>query len=207
MAEIEYFYAAYSGYAYLGSRKFLEIVAQGSHTIKHKPFDLRVSMTEIGGQPLGDRTEDNLEYFFGRELERWSEFRDAPILKRSPTHHGNSITPSNTMLIAALVKGINIDKLAHEMMEQHWAHDCDLANVNTLASIARRVGIDPLPLLEISSSQAVLKIYEENTREAIERSVFGSPTYFIDGDMFYGQDHLELVERALIEPFSQRIQK
>ena len=37
MAEIEYFYAAYSGYAYLGSRKFLEIVAQGSHTIKHKP--------------------------------------------------------------------------------------------------------------------------------------------------------------------------
>ena len=207
MAEIEYFYAAYSGYAYLGSRKFLEIVEQGSHTVKHKPFDLRVSMTEIGGQPLGDRTEDNLEYFFGRELERWSEFRDAPILKRSPTHHGNSITPSNTMLIAALVKGVNIDKLAHEMMEQHWAYDCDLADVNTLVSIARRVGIDPSPLLEISSSQEVLKIYEENTREAIERSVFGSPTYFIGGDMFYGQDHLELVERALIKPFSQRIQK
>jgi 2-hydroxychromene-2-carboxylate isomerase len=207
MAEIEYFYAAYSGYAYLGSRKFLKIAAQGDHTIKHKPFDLRVSMDAIGGQPLGERTEGNLEYFFGRELERWSEFRDAPILKRSPTYHGNSINPSNTMLIAALVKGVNIDKLAHEMMEQHWAHDCDLANVNTLASIARRVGIDPLPLLEISSSQEVLKIYEKNTREAIERSVFGSPTYFIDGDMFYGQDHLELVERALIEPFSQRIQK
>tara|TARA_B110000240_G_scaffold23194_1_gene23518 strand:- start:109 stop:732 length:624 start_codon:yes stop_codon:yes gene_type:complete len=207
MAEIEYFYAAYSGYAYLGSRKFLKIAAQGDHTIKHKPFDLRVSMNAIGGQPLGERTEGNLEYFFGRELERWSEFRDAPILKRSPTYHGNSINPSNTMLIAALVKGVNIDKLAHEMMEQHWAHDCDLANVNTLASIARRVGIDPLPLLEISSSQEVLKIYEKNTREAIERSVFGSPTYFIDGDMFYGQDHLELVERALIEPFSQRIQK
>ena len=111
------------------------------------------------------------------------------------------------MLIAALVKGVNIDKLAHEMMEQHWAYDCDLADVNTLASIARRVGIDPSPLLEISSSQEVLKIYEENTREAIERSDFGSPTYFIDEDMFYGQDHLELVERALIEPFSQRIQK
>jgi 2-hydroxychromene-2-carboxylate isomerase len=69
------------------------------------------------------------------------------------------------------------------------------------------VGIDPSPLLEIASSQEVLKIYEENTKEAIKRSVFGSPTYFIDGDMFYGQDHLELVERALIEPFSQRIQK
>ena len=207
MAEIEYFYAAYSGYAYLGSKKFMEITAQGDHTINHKPFDLRVSMDAIGGQPFHERTIDNLEYFFGRELERWSEFRDAPIFKRSPTYHGNSITPSNTMLIAALVRGINIDKFAHEMMEQHWAHDCDLANFNTLASIARQVGIDPSPLLEIASSQEVLKIYEENTREAIKRSVFGSPTYFIDGDMFYGQDHLELVERALIEPFSQRIQK
>ena len=38
-------------------------------------------------------------------------------------------------------------------------------------------------------------------RKSIERSVFGSPTYFIDGDMFYGQDRLEMVERALRQPY------
>jgi 2-hydroxychromene-2-carboxylate isomerase len=43
-----------------------------------------------------------------------------------------------------------------------------------------------------------------NTEEAINRSVFGSPTYFVDGDMFYGQDHLEIVERALQQPFAGR---
>jgi len=51
----------------------------------------------------------------------------------------------------------------------------------------------------------VLQIYAANTQKAIEMSVFGSPTYVVDGDMFYGQDHLEMVERALIQPFTQRI--
>ena len=205
MAEIEYFYAAYSGYAYLGSKRLMEITNLSGHTIKHWPFDLRASMDAVGGQPLDQRTEANLEYFFGRDLERWSEFREVPVLKRSPTHHSNSITPSNTMLIAGLVKGINIDNLAHEMMEQHWAYDCDLADTDTLAKIALSVDIDPWPLLEISNSKEVLKIFAENTKEAIDRSVFGSPTYFVDGDMFYEQDHLELVERALVKPFNNRI--
>ena len=109
------------------------------------------------------------------------------------------------MLIAGLVKGISIDNLAHEMMEQHWAYDCDLADTHNLAKIALSVDIDPWPLLKISNSKEVLKIYAENTKEAIDRPVFGSPTYFVDGDMFYGQDHLELVERALVKPFNNRI--
>ncbi|MBC8219401.1 MAG: 2-hydroxychromene-2-carboxylate isomerase [Proteobacteria bacterium] len=207
MTEIEYFYASYSGYAYLGSKRLMEIANLSGHTIKHRPFDLRAIMAAAGGQPFSERTTANIEYFFGRELERWSEFREAPMLKRLPTHHSNSITPSNTMLIAGLVKGINIDNLAQEMMMQHWAYDCDLADTDTLAKIALSVDIDPLPLLEISNSKEVLKIYAENTKEAIEKSVFGSPTYFVDGDMFYGQDRLELVERALVTPFNKRIAK
>jgi 2-hydroxychromene-2-carboxylate isomerase len=46
-----------------------------------------------------------------------------------------------------------------------------------------------------------MKVYEKNTEEAIARSVFGSPTYFVDGDMFYGQDRLEIMERALHTPY------
>ena len=58
-----------------------------------------------------------------------------------------------------------------------WAYDRDLADNDTLATIARSVGIDPEPLLVISGSKVVLDIYEANTKEAIEISVFGSPTY------------------------------
>ncbi len=205
MAEIEYFYAAHSAYAYLGSRRFMEIAAAAGRTIAHKPYDLRAGIVGVGSKTIGERTGGHLEYFFGREVERWSEYRNAPVKKRLPTHHYKSITPSNTMLIAGLVKGLNIDELAHAMLEQHWRDDVDLADEGTLAKIARSVGIDPAPLFAISGSREVLDIYEANTREAIERSVFGSPTYGVDGDMFYGQDRLEMVERALARPFTTRL--
>jgi len=48
----------------------------------------------------------------------------------------------------------------------------------------------------------VRAVYEANSKEAVERSVLGSPTYFVDGDMFYGQDHLEMVERACVKPYA-----
>ena len=205
MSEIEYYYSANSAYAYLGSRRFMEIADAAGRTIAHKPFDLRASLNAVGSQPFNERTEKHMEYFFVRELERWSEYRSAPVLKQYPTHHDNALTPSNTMLIAGLVKGLNIDRLAHAMMEQHWAHDCDLADNKTLATIARSVDIDPVSLVAISDSKEVRQIYAANTQKAIEMSVFGSPTYVVDGDMFYGQDHLEMVERALVRPFIQRI--
>jgi 2-hydroxychromene-2-carboxylate isomerase len=205
MAEIEYFYAAHSAYAYLGSTHFMEIAAASGRAIAHKPYDLRAGITGVGSKTIGERTAGHLEYFFGREVERWSEFRNAPVMKRLPTHHHKSITPSNTMLIAGLVKGLNIDQLAHAMLERHWRDDVDLADTDALAAIARSVDVDPDPLFAISGSKEVLDIYGANTKEAIERSVFGSPTYVVDGDMFYGQDRLELVERALSKPFTTRL--
>ena len=62
--------------------------------------------------------------------------------------------------------------------------------------------LDPTPLLDNALSPDVQRIYQANTEEAIQRSVFGSPTYFVDGDMFSGQDHLEMVERALQRPYA-----
>ena len=68
--------------------------------------------------------------------------------------------------------------------------------------VAEAVGLEAL--LAAADSAPVRTIYEANTGEAIRRSVFGSPTYFVDGDMFYGQDHLEMVERALKKPYQGR---
>jgi len=56
-------------------------------------------------------------------------------------------------------------------------------------------------LLDEATLLPARSTYAANNAQAIERSVFGSPTYFLDGDMFYGQDRLELLERALIAPF------
>ena len=201
MAELEYFYAGYSGYAYLGSRRFMQIARESGNEIKHRPFDLRYLLDHNGCQPFDERTEAYNSYFFVREIERWSEYRNAPIAKAFPTYHSNSIEPSNKMLIAAMDLGYNIDEFSCVMMEQHWRYDCDLADMDTLTAIASCVGLDPIPLMEHMKSEQVDKIYRANTDEAVAKGMFGSPTYIVDGDPIYGQDHLEIVERALRKPF------
>jgi 2-hydroxychromene-2-carboxylate isomerase len=93
------------------------------------------------------------------------------------------------------------------MMYAHWVDDANLSNLDDLAKITNSVGLNADKLIEASSSKDVLDTYNENTKEAVAMSVFGSPTYMIDGDMFYGQDSLDLVEYALNKPFRETISK
>ena len=89
------------------------------------------------------------------------------------------------------------------MLQAHWRDDANIADRNMLRQLAQAVSLDGDALLEQAQTAKIQKQYELNTREAIERSVFGSPTYFVGGDMFYGQDRLEIVERALVQPFAR----
>ncbi len=202
MAEIEYFFSAHSAYAYIGSAKLTEISKQGNHTIVYRPMDLRAVVAITGPGPTNALTPQRRAYFSGREIVRWAEARGIGILTHDPKHHDNGIALSNGVLIAGLELGLDISLLAHRMLEAHWRDNANLDDRDTLSILSSEVGLDPAPLLDAALSPSIQAIYEANTKEAIERSVFGSPTYFVGGDMFYGQDHLELVERALVKPFA-----
>ena len=202
MSEIEYFYSAHSAYAYLGSARFAEIARAANRRIAHKPMDLRKVVAVTGPGSTNGRTSERRRYFSGREIERWAEFRFAPVMQGFPAHHDKDMTLPNGMLIAGLLQGVNVDRLAHYILEAHWRDDADLADRETLTQLGKMSGVDPEPLLEAALSPEAQAVYASNTEEAINRSVFGSPTYFVDGDMFYGQDHLEMVERALQRPFA-----
>jgi len=202
MSEIEYFYSTHSAYAYLGSARLMKIAHTANRRIAHRPMDLRKVVAITGPGSTNALTPGRRAYFSGREIERWAEFRYAPVMQGFPTHHDKDMTLPNGMLIAGPLQGINIDRLAHCLLEAHWRDDADLADREALAQLGRMAGVAPEPLLEAALSPEVQAVYVSNTEEAIDRSVFGSPTYFVDGDMFYGQDHLEMVERALERPFA-----
>lgn len=194
---IEYFYSAHSAFAYLGSKRVMEIAAAAGRKLLHKPVHLGPVVAAVGGKTFAERTPEHVAYFFGREIERWAEFRNVPVIDFRPTYHDEDMTLASCMLIAAQTQGLDVDRLAHLILEVHWRDDADISDPALLKKLATSLGIDASALLENASSETVLKTYQKNTAEAIERSVFGSPTYFIDGDMYYGQDHLELIERAL----------
>jgi len=202
MAVIEYFYSAHSAFAYLGSARFMEVAAAAGRQILHKPMDLNRAIAAAGSTAFRERNAAYRAYFFGREIQRWSEARNAPVMDGRPTHHDKDMTLPNCFLIAGIAAGQNIDRLAHALLEAHRRDDADLTDEATLSALARTVGLDPAPLLAAATAPEIRAAYEANTAEAIARSVFGSPTYFVDGDMFYGQDRLEMVERALHRPYA-----
>jgi 2-hydroxychromene-2-carboxylate isomerase len=201
MAAIEYFYSAHSLFAYFGSRRLMEIATAKGRMIWHKPYDLDKGMAGVGATPFGERSDHHVAYYFGRELERWSEERNAPVVGDLPTHHRKDMTLPNCMLIAGIVQNVRVDELSHVILQAHWRDDADITVPETLAGLAWGIGVDPAPLIDAASAEEIRAIYESNTEEAIRRSVFGWPTYFVDGDMFYGQDRLEMVERALQKPY------
>ena len=202
MSGIEYFYAAYSAFAYLGSARFMAVAEAAGREIVHKPVQLDPIVAAAGQPPFTGRTPRHRGYYFGREIERWAEYRDVPMLKRIPTYHRQPTRLANGMLLAGLAQGLNIDRLAHALLRAHWVDDGNLNDRDTLDRVGAAAGYDPGPLLDAALSDPVQAQLDANTEEAIARGVMGSPTYGVDGDLFYGQDHLELVERALERPFA-----
>lgn len=199
---IEYFYSAHSAYAYLGSARLMRIAEAAGRTIQHRPMDLRRVVAAARGPNFKGYSAAHMAYFFGREIDRWAEYRGAPVIGHRPTHHDNEIASCNGLLIAALTQGANVDQLTHALLEAHWRHDADLADDATLIRLADGQGFDGAALLAAARTPEVAAVYAANTEEAIRRSIFGAPTYFVDGDMFYGQDRLEMLERALSRPFA-----
>lgn len=206
MTKLEYFYSAHSSYTYLGSTEFMKIARAADVEIIHKPFDLRVATNVTGPGPISGRTPQRRAYFYGRDIERWAQWRDVRFIEgrysaQRPAHHDNDMTLVNCMLIAGQERGLNVNQLAHCLLQGHWVDDADLADYETLVRLGEKAGIEPEPLLADALLPEVKIIYQANTDEAIARSVFGAPTYFVDGDMFFGQDRLMMVEHALKTPF------
>lgn len=197
--KIEYFYSAHSAYAYLGAWELQRIADAAGAQIIHRPFDFAPVLQAAGSTRIGTRSPAHIDYFFGREMVRWAEWRGLSMVRHRPTYHDNPLALANGMIIAA---GDGADDLSRAILQAHWRDDADHADGATLKRLAEGVGLDGAALLDTAGSDAIQAQHIANTDEAIRRSVFGSPTYFVGGDMFYGQDRLMMVERALARPFA-----
>ena len=202
MPVIEYVYSAHSAFAYLGAAKLAAICAAHDVTLIHKPILLSPVVEAQGSLSFAQRTQAHVDYFFGREIERWAEYRDVPVISFRPTYHDADYSLASGMIIALGDRGAAVDRMAHAILEAHWRGDADLSSPATLASISTALGHDAQTLIARAASTACQDVLRANSDWARDRNVFGSPTYIVDGDAFYGQDRLELVERALQKPFA-----
>lgn len=196
---IEYFFSAHSAYAYLGAWELARIARNTGWRVAHRPIDLNPVIAATSGDAFGARSAAHSDYFFGRDMFRWAEWRGLPMIRHRPTYHDNPLALPNGMIIAA---GPDAGVMSRAILQSHWRDDTDIADPATLVRLAEEVGLDGVALLNAAQSSKVQARHSVNTDEAITRGVFGSPTYFVRGDMFYGQDRLEMLARAILQPFS-----
>jgi len=197
---IDYYYSTRSIYAYFGAERIVVLARSAGRVLMHKPIDLSRVVPASGSSAFGQRSVGNKNYFFGREIERWSEFLAIPALV-DPVHHVGDRTWPSGFVIAAQQQGADVDALHVAILRALWQDDRDIGDTDVLAQIAREAGLDPLPLRRAAQDAAVQQEFARNSEDAVACGVFGSPTYIVDGEMFYGQDRLMMVERAMKQPF------
>ena len=196
---IEYFFSAHSAYAYLGAWELARIAQESGWQVAYRPIDLNPVIAATSGDAFGSRSAAHSDYFFGRDMFRWAEWRGLPMIRHRPTYHDNPLALPNGMIIAA---GKDAGVMSRAILQSHWRDDTDIADPATLTRLAEEVGLNGAALLTHAQGPEVTAQHKANTDEAIARGVFGSPTYFVRGDMFYGQDRLEMMERAIATPFA-----
>jgi 2-hydroxychromene-2-carboxylate isomerase len=130
------------------------------------------------------------------ELQRWRDFLDVP-LTLEPKYFPVDTIPASQLVVAADTLGHDPGPLAHAILRAVWAEERDIADPATLTAIADAAGFDGKALIAASADDDVRHRFDAFTQEAIDRDVFGSPTYIVNGDLFWGQDRLDFVDRAL----------
>jgi len=88
-------------------------------------------------------------------------------------------------------------RLAGALLRAIWAEDRDISDAATIAAIASEQGLDAEALAAAALSPDVAARYDALTQEAIERQIFGAPTFVYREELFWGQDRLDFLDRAL----------
>lgn len=193
---IQYWFSTASPWAWLGSARFAQLVRRSGAGVEVLPVDLSEVFAATGGTPFPKRSAARQSY---RQLElaRWSRRLGLPITLE-PRHYPVDRGPSSRLLIAAGDAGLDALALSHGVLRAIWAEDQDIADWATLQRLADSHGHDGRALVRAARQPQVEARYLENTRRAVEAQVFGSPTFIVDGERFWGQDRLGFLAERLV---------
>ena len=99
--------------------------------------------------------------------------------------------------VHAAQAGLDPDRYLHKAFAAVWENQLNMADPATIAKLADESGLPGKQLVERSASEEISAVYEQNRQDALASDVFGSPVYVLDGEVFWGQDRIELLGDAL----------
>lgn len=189
---VEFFYDYASPYSYFADCQLPQIAAKHRATLVYRPAILGVLVVESGNQPPPS-VPAKLKYL-NTDTRRWATRLNVPFVP-NPAFPVRSIT----LMRAALVAQDNdVFEIFHAAMwRAMWIEGANLADPAVIADTLTRAGLDAATIMRGTTDDAVKARLKLNCDEALARGAFGMPTFFVDGEMFFGNDRLDFVDEAL----------
>lgn len=195
-ATVDYYFAPQSPWSYLGHARLCAMAARHGATLRVLPVNLGEVFPVSGGLPLAKRAPQRQAYRLV-EMRRFSEWLGLP-LNLQPRFFPVASDDAARLIIAVdqLDGNAAALALAGAIMAAVWVQERDIAAAHDLAALLAQQGL-PAHRLEEARAPAVQERYAAHTQQAIVAGVFGAPSYVLDGEIFWGQDRLDFLERRL----------
>lgn len=190
MPVLEFHYDFSCPYAYLASTQVERLAARTGVELDWRPFLLGGVFNAQGVNPMQTAAPARTQ-LTGRDLHRWAEHLDVPL--RFPAGHPNRTV---TALRAAIATG-ELSRASRALFDAYWVDAIDVSSPEAVARVLDAAGLDGAAAVRAAESEEARNDLRRRTTEALERGIFGAPTFFLGGERYWGQDRLDFIARAL----------
>jgi 2-hydroxychromene-2-carboxylate isomerase len=193
--QVDYYFSFQSPWAYIGHDAFSQVARTYGLKVNYKPVVLVDLFSETGGLPLMKRHPVRQRYRMV-ELQRWRDKRGLEF-HLQPANWPFNARLADGVVIAATEAGLDPQPFMRRAFAAVWEDQLKLTDPATLIKLADDSGLPGQQLVERSATEEISAAYEQNRQDALAADVFGSPVYVLDGEVFWGQDRIELLADAL----------
>ena len=194
---IDYYASLNSPRTHLGAARIEAMAMAHGATLRIWPVDFGTIFPASGGLPLPRRAPQRQAYRL-MELRRWREHLGIPI-NIQPKYFPASEQAAACCVIALRETQDDAPaiRLAHRVLKALWQEEKNTGDPETLAGLIRDIGQAPAAVMQLGAEPRWAEQRIADTRAALDRGVFGAPSYVIGDEIFWGQDRLPFVERRL----------
>ncbi len=192
---ITYYFTSSSPWTHIGHEPFLEVVARHALKVEYRPMPVPEVFARTGGLPLGQRPKQRQRYRL-LELQRWRD-RRGMTFNIQPRFFPVDPGLADRSVIALIARDRDPGAYLRRIFETVWEEEGDISDAGTLAALLDEAGHPAQAVLDEARGNAVEALYKLNADSAVAADVFGAPSYVLDGEVFWGQDRVELLDDAL----------
>lgn len=192
--QVEFYFDVGSPTAYLAWTQLPALCAQAGATLIYKPMLLGAVFQATGNtSPV---TVPAKGRYMADDIARFAARYGVPF-----TH--NPHFPINTLVLMRAAVGVQqrwperFDAYLQAVFHAMWVEPRNLNDAAEVMAMLGNAGFDPAAMQALAAEALVKDALRANTEEAVARGVFGAPTMFVGGVMYFGQDRLDFVREAL----------